>query len=206
MHVVERQRLRELARGFTIIELLTTMAVSAVIFALAVPGFTHMMASHRLTDTANAFVESLNQARLQAVRGNQRTIFCSNNGTSNQNVDPTATKIMAAACNDQAGAVYAMEGGQVGATPVQVAPVLPTNIALGTSNGGSTVQALRFAGDGLARSTVGGSPANGLIADIYAQDMSSNNHRCIYVSTGSVIRTCSYTGTSCPATAPASCN
>lgn len=184
--------------GFTLIELLTAIAVAAVALALAAPGFTHLVASNRLAQTSNAFVRSLNQARLQAIRSNQVTAFCSNSSTAN------TTDALGTACAGEAGAVYAMEGATVGSDPVQAAPVLPDNILLGNGITGVAVAALRYGGAGLAQSIGSTAPYSGLVADIYTTHLSSDNHRCIYLSTGSVVNTCTLSET-CPSDAPTSC-
>ena len=51
------------SRGFTLIELMVTIAVAAILLALAVPSFKTLTVSHALTTTANDIVGALNLAR-----------------------------------------------------------------------------------------------------------------------------------------------
>lgn len=65
------------ARGFTLIELMVTIAVAAVLLAIAVPSFTSVINGNRLTGEANELVASLQLARSEAVRRNMQVIVCS---------------------------------------------------------------------------------------------------------------------------------
>lgn len=62
--------------GFTLVELLVTVAVLAVIIGLAVPSFRGVMQRNRLTTAANEFVATLQLARMEAVRRNLRAVVC----------------------------------------------------------------------------------------------------------------------------------
>lgn len=53
--------------GFTLVELMTTLAVAAIIVTMAVPAFTEMVKNNRLTAEANQLVTALNLARSEAV-------------------------------------------------------------------------------------------------------------------------------------------
>ncbi|HEU0198651.1 MAG TPA: GspH/FimT family pseudopilin [Nevskiaceae bacterium] len=183
-------------RGFTLIELLTALAVAAIALTMAVPAFTHMVASSRLTRASNSFVSALNTARMQAIRGNEETAFCSNLAAAN------STGTLGAACGTAAGAVYADISGT--STAVLAAPSLPDTIQLGTGGATAAVTALRYGGDGLAHAVGNTAPYTGLVADVYSTQDGADNHRCIYLTTGSVINTCSQS-TSCTANAPATC-
>ncbi len=55
-------------RGFTLIELMVTVTVLAIILSLAVPSFASLMASNRLSTQTSEFVGALNLARSEAVR------------------------------------------------------------------------------------------------------------------------------------------
>lgn len=62
------------ARGFSLVELVVTVAVLAVLAGVAVPSFQAMMHRNRLTAAANEMVATLQLAKLEAVRRNSRNL------------------------------------------------------------------------------------------------------------------------------------
>ena len=63
--------------GFTLIELIVTVAIAAIVLAIAVPSFQETITSNRLTTFSNTFVASLNLARSEAIKQNRRVTLCS---------------------------------------------------------------------------------------------------------------------------------
>ena len=69
-------------RGFTSIELLSTVALLGVLLAIGLPSFQSLIASSRLTTVTNDLLASLAQTRSEAVRLGSRVSICkSANGT-----------------------------------------------------------------------------------------------------------------------------
>jgi len=62
--------------GFTIIELMITIAVAAVILTLGVPSFLGLLERNQLTTNINRFISSLALARSEAIKRNQRVVVC----------------------------------------------------------------------------------------------------------------------------------
>jgi type IV fimbrial biogenesis protein FimT len=62
--------------GFTIIELMMTLAIAAVILTQAVPSFTGMIANNRLITQTNDLVADVNLARSEAVARGVRVVLC----------------------------------------------------------------------------------------------------------------------------------
>lgn len=74
--------LNQRSNGFTLIELMVTIAILAVLTVLAIPSFQAMIAASRLTTVSNDFLATLSQARSNAVRIGKRVTVCmSANGT-----------------------------------------------------------------------------------------------------------------------------
>jgi type IV fimbrial biogenesis protein FimT len=72
--------------GFTIIELMVAISIAAILLSVAIPSFSSVIRSTRLTTYANELVASLNLARSEAVkRGVQ--ISVKRKGSTNQNWD-----------------------------------------------------------------------------------------------------------------------
>lgn len=61
---------RQRTRGFTLLELLITMAVVAILAAIAVPSFQNMIATQQVRSAASDLVSALNFARSEAVKRN----------------------------------------------------------------------------------------------------------------------------------------
>lgn len=75
--------MRNSLRGFTLVELLITMSVLAIVLAVAAPSFRTQIISSRTSAAAEEFSIALNYARSQAVRTVKRVSICaSSTGTS----------------------------------------------------------------------------------------------------------------------------
>jgi type IV fimbrial biogenesis protein FimT len=77
-------------RGFTIIELMATLAVGAILVVLAVPSFTQMIQNNRLTTQINEFVSALQLARSEAVKRNENVVLCATDDPNAAPLDCTA--------------------------------------------------------------------------------------------------------------------
>jgi type IV fimbrial biogenesis protein FimT len=63
-------------RGFTLVELIATMAVAVIMVTVAVPSFSTMIRNNRLATQANQFVASLTLARSEAVKRETQVTLC----------------------------------------------------------------------------------------------------------------------------------
>jgi type IV fimbrial biogenesis protein FimT len=64
------------SKGFTLVELMVTIAVLAILLTLGVPSFTAVINNNRLAAGANEFAAALQHARMEAMRRNTRVIVC----------------------------------------------------------------------------------------------------------------------------------
>lgn len=194
---VIRVIVRRHARGFTLVELMITLAVAAILLVIAVPSFQNMIASNRLITTANELVGAINVARMEAIKRNNSTQFCSN--TTANNTGDT----LGAACSaitPSSGAVVVQTGGNPATVQVRAGAA---GLTLPVQLHGDIV-AIRFNGQGLGYqagttsapfdSTSTGTP----VADICTPPISSsNNHVVINMTAGSIITTTPSKG-ACP--------
>jgi type IV fimbrial biogenesis protein FimT len=70
-------------RGFTLGELLVTIAIMAILITIAVPSFESAVLNNRRANAVNQLVSTMHAARSEAVTRNQQVTICaSSNGTS----------------------------------------------------------------------------------------------------------------------------
>lgn len=77
------------SKGFTLIELMVTMSIAAILLTVAVPSFQTTIANNRLATQTNNLVTDINIARSEAVKRGISAILC-NSGTPNA-AAPTCT-------------------------------------------------------------------------------------------------------------------
>ncbi|HHH48256.1 MAG TPA: prepilin-type N-terminal cleavage/methylation domain-containing protein [Gammaproteobacteria bacterium] len=77
------QKSRKSSAGLTLVELLVTLALVAIIASQAVPGFSSMIKGNRLAAETNTLVSDINLARSEAIKRGTRVILC-------RSADPSA--------------------------------------------------------------------------------------------------------------------
>ncbi len=63
-------------RGFTLIEILVVLTISAILVAMSIPMFDGLIRSNRISSATNSFVASMDLARSEAVRRNGLVAVC----------------------------------------------------------------------------------------------------------------------------------
>lgn len=69
-------RRSRLAAGFTLIELMVTIGIAALLMSLAAPSFRSMLVNNRMSAAANGLFNALNYARNTALSGNTTVVVC----------------------------------------------------------------------------------------------------------------------------------
>lgn len=85
------------SRGFTLLELLVTVSLAAIILAMGVPSFTSMIANNRITTTANDFLGAMALARSEAIKRGQPVTLCK------ADFSGTAPECDSSACSSSSG-------------------------------------------------------------------------------------------------------
>jgi type IV fimbrial biogenesis protein FimT len=62
--------------GFTLIELIISLVVAAILFGIAAPNLANIIREHRLSGQVNGFVADLNFARSEAIQRNTAVTVC----------------------------------------------------------------------------------------------------------------------------------
>jgi type IV fimbrial biogenesis protein FimT len=68
--------------GYTLMELMVTITIAGILLSIAIPNFTSVISSNRLTTYANELVTALNLARSEAIKRGQPVTIRHNGSTS----------------------------------------------------------------------------------------------------------------------------
>lgn len=164
----ERGLAERTQRGFTLVELMVTVAVLAIIMALAVPSFTGLIRSNRLTGAANELIAAVQLTRSEAVRLNGGVSLCRS--------DDGAT--CASGGNWTRYLTVARDGTVLRST------TLRTGLVVTSSTLDALGDKLTFGADGIARNS-SGTPVTGGIVVCMAVTNPSSNVRTVKLMGGS---------------------
>jgi type IV fimbrial biogenesis protein FimT len=125
-------RSRTSPRGFTLVELLITVAVASVLLGVAAPSFQTAMRTNRIAALTNDLVASLQLARSEAVMRGARVTLCTSQSVT------SATPACSAAADWQDGWLVFLDGsteGTLDGTDLVLAVGLPASS--GSISGGT---------------------------------------------------------------------
>ena len=165
-------------RGFSLIELMVTIAVVAILAVVAMPSLVSVVNGNRLTAQANEVMASLQQARMEAIRRNRSVTVCrSTDGTTCAGAGRWNRWITVAT------------GGEVLRVNTVKAPLQVTGQAA----------SIIYRADGLARAAAGGVLTDNVITVCIPTTTPATNRRAVSMVSGSRISITSSDGAgACP--------
>jgi type IV fimbrial biogenesis protein FimT len=125
--------------GLTLLELLITLSIAAILVTLGVPGFQDLIRNNRAATQSNELLTALNLARSEAIKRGARVSVCASN-------DPLATTPTCSNNWTQGWIVFTDTATTE--TSVVVGQVLRVWPALPTTSVTATVDSIRFNGIG----------------------------------------------------------
>jgi type IV fimbrial biogenesis protein FimT len=165
--------------GFSLVELMVTVSLAAVLMAIGIPMFRDSIANNRLISQTNDMVGALTLARSRAITLNQRVTFC--------RADSEATTACSGSAGDWQFWLVRTATGSVDRRGALVVGSLDVTSAL-------TNDQIEFASDGLARSggvlVTGGGPH----ITVCSSHSTTDNRRQVTLGAGSRISTAKASG------------
>ena len=142
------------AYGFTLVEVLVVLSITAIIVGVATPSFMNIIANNRVAAASSELLITLNLGKSEAIRSRQTTLLCkSPNGTQCDNGASWAGGLLLFQDDDNSGDVSNDE---------RIIKVIPASEpSLNFAHTGSSPNNIRFNGKG---------------------HTNSNGHFCIYNS------------------------
>ncbi|MBI3285738.1 MAG: GspH/FimT family pseudopilin [Burkholderiales bacterium] len=70
------------SKGFSLVELMVTIAIATILMTLAIPSFRTFMDNQRLVSTASEFYAAINMTRAEAIKRGARVDMVATDGTS----------------------------------------------------------------------------------------------------------------------------
>jgi len=168
------------ACGFSLVELMVTLAVASILLVVAIPSFTNLRLGNALSAQANEMLGTLDFARSEAIRLNIPVTLC-------RAASATATACAGASGTWQSWLV--LEGANVARRGL-----VPANGLSQTSN--LSADSVTFGADGLAR-TNNALVNNQRLQIQIASSAAAENTRCVVLGAGSRISVDSLAG-NCP--------
>ncbi|MFT4247802.1 MAG: GspH/FimT family pseudopilin [Pseudomonas sp.] len=176
--------------GFTLIELMVTIAVLAITLALAVPGFTGLINAGRLVAESNELVASLQLARSEAIRRNAGVALCASSDGS------TCSEASSGDWSYWVVRVVSDTSDSGLLRVYRVNPRLLVQSSAAISGNTTYPNTVVFSSDGLARA-YGGALLAASIGVCVDTARPEQNQRRVSIAGGSRIKTVSETNTDC---------
>jgi type IV fimbrial biogenesis protein FimT len=70
------------AKGFTLVEMIVTVTIAAILASIAIPSFTKMIERNRISTGTNEFLSALILARSEAVKRSSPVVVCASTNSS----------------------------------------------------------------------------------------------------------------------------
>jgi type IV fimbrial biogenesis protein FimT len=166
-------------QGFNLVELLVAIAIIGIGLAVAVPGFSNLTMTNRISTQASEFQTALNFARNEAIRLNDNVLFCHSTNQLTCSAPPSTGWV---------GWLVSRAGPAIGAEPPpplrfgtidgQLLKVT-SNPALAVAN-----HAVRFNPQGLGRLFQNNTPLSGQIEVCTTQITGSENLYSVRFNSG----------------------
>ena len=174
-------------RGFTLLELMISLSIAAILVTMAVPSFRNLMLNNALTAAGNDLLASLQTARGEALKRNQQVVLC-------LTANVTATTPACSGAGAAANAWFVFQDTNANGAYDAGEPVLELHPTLGSGMGihADSAQSVIIAPTGFPSANFG-QTQNVLLCDSRGLGTSSTSlARALLISTtghGTVVRT-----------------
>lgn len=182
--------------GFTLVEMMISVAIMAILLGLAAPGFQSFIQNAKIRTTADNIQAGLHLARSEAIRRNARVSFWLVNNTSASCARSASGTSWVVSFSDPAGACNTASSDTVAPRLIQsrLGTDDSTGVSVSAASGGATSSAascITFNGfGGVEPACTGGGTRIGIINVTPANGASTARRLDVRITSGGAVRMC----------------